>query len=130
MDKYEDDPGQPTKDKPVYMYGQVLFYTYVTLWAHRNLGINTDISEIIAIISLCRTLQTGEDTDASRSLVWYKNDDMESIRVFNAKAIDGVIGCVKVGNRWGIVDRCWGLQGAIMEGMVDPDYESEDDPNE
>jgi len=29
-----------------------------------------------------------------------------------------------------IVDRCWGLQGAIMEGMVDPDYKSEDDPNE
>jgi len=55
---------------------------------------------------------------------------MESIRVFNVKAIDGIIGHVKVGNCWGIVDQCWGLQGAIMEGMVDPDYESEDDPND
>jgi len=130
MDEFEDDPGRPSKDKSTYVYGQVLFYAYITLQAHRNLGISTDVSEILAIVSLCRISSIGEDADASRSPVWYKNDDMESIRVFNARAIDGVIGCVKVGNRWGIVDRCWGLQEAIMEGMVDPDYESEDNPND
>jgi len=47
------------------MYGQVLFYAYITLQAHRNLRINTDVSEILVIVSLCRTLQPGEDTDAS-----------------------------------------------------------------
>ena len=33
------------------------------------------------------------------------------------------------GDHWGIVDHSWGLQDAIMEGMVEPDYESEDDPD-
>jgi len=67
MDEFEDDPGRPTKDKSTYMYGQVLFYTYVTLQAHQNLGINTNVSEIIAIISLCRTSKSsiGEDANAS-----------------------------------------------------------------
>ena len=55
---------------------------------------------------------------------------METIRAFSARAIDCVIGRVKVGNCWGIVDQCWGLQETIMKGMVDPDYELEDDPND
>ena len=46
------------------------------------------------------------------------------------RATDRIIGRVKVGDQWGIVDRCWGLEGAIMEGMVDPEYESGDDPND
>jgi hypothetical protein len=54
---------------------------------------------------------------------------VKSIRVFNARAIDGVVGRVKVGDHWGIVDQRWGLQEAIMEGMVNPNYKSEDDPN-
>ena len=48
---------------------------------------------------------------------------------FSARTIDCVVRQVKVGDHWGIVDQCWGLQDAIMEGMVDPDYESEDDPD-
>ena len=42
------------------------------------------------------------------------------------KMVPKSLSAAKVGNRWGIVDQCWGLQGAAMEGMVDPDYESED----
>ena len=60
----------------------------------------------------------------------YGRGSLESIMAFSARAIDGVIRRVKVGNRWGIVDRRWGLQGAVMEGMVNPDYESEDGPND
>ena len=41
--------------------------------------------------------------------------------------IDRVIGQVKVRDQWGIVDGCWGLKRPVMEGMVDPDYELEDD---
>jgi hypothetical protein len=125
MDEYEDDPGRPARDKQIFGYGQVQFYAYVTLQAHPSLGIATDTTEILAIVSLCRT--NGED--ATQVPVWYGREDVGSIRVFNARAIDGVVGRVKVGDRWGIVDRCWGLQEAIMEGMVDPDYESEDDPD-
>lgn len=125
MDEYEDDPGRPAKDKHIFGYGQVHFYAYVTLKAHPNLGMASDITEILAIVSLCRT--NGED--ATKMPVWYNEKNMGSIRAFSARAIDCVVGRVKAGDRWGIVDRCWGLQDAIVEGMVVPDYESEDDPD-
>ena len=126
MDEYEDDPGQPAKDKHIFGYGQVQFYAYVTLRAHPSLGMTTDITDILAIVSLCGT--NGED--ATKRLVWYDEKNMGSFRAFSAKAIDCVVGRVKVGDRWGIVDHSWGLQEAIVEGMVDPDYESEDDPDD
>ena len=84
----------------------------------------TDITEILAIVSLCRT--NGED--ATQRPVWYNEKNMGSIRAFSARTVDCAVGRVKAGDHWGIVDCCWGLQDAIMEGVVDPDYESEDDP--
>ena len=126
MDKYKDDPGRPAKDKHIIGYGQVHFYAYITLPAHPSLGIAKDRTDILAIVSFCWT----DGEDAARGPVWYREGSLESIRAVSARAIDGVIGRVKVGNRWGIVDRCWGLKGPVMKGMVDPDYESEDDPNE
>ena len=125
MDEYEDNPGRPAKDKSVFSYGQVQFYAYVTLRVQPNLGMATDITEILAIVSLCRT--NWEDT--TKGPVWYEERSMGSIRAFSARAIDCAVGRVKVGDRWGIVDRSWGLQDAIMEGMVEPEYESEDDPD-
>ena len=85
----------------------------------------TDIMGILAIVSLCHT--NGED--ATKSPVWYDEKNMGSVRAFSVRAIDCVVGRVRVGDRWGIVDRCWGLQEAIVEGMVVPEYESEDDPD-
>ena len=123
MDEYEDEPGRPAKDKRIFSYGQVQFYAYVTLAAHANLRMATDITEILAIVSLCRT--NGED--ATKKPVWYEEKYMGSIRALSVRAIDCVVGRVKVGDHWGIVDCCWGLQDAIMEGKIDPDYESEDD---
>ena len=125
MDEYEDDLGRPARDKHTIMYGQVQFYAYITLQANLRLGLTRDMTAILAVVSLCRT--NGED--ATQGPVWYKEGDVESLRVFSARAIDCPVGRVKIGNRWGIVDWCWGLQEAIMEGMVDPEYESEDDPN-
>ena len=124
VDEYEDDPGRPAKDKRIIGYGNVHLYAYATLPAHPSLGISKDRTDILAIVSLCRT--NGEDT--ARGPVWYGKGSLESIRAFRSRAIDGVIARVKVGNRWGIVDRCWGLKGPVMERMADPDYESEDDP--
>ena len=125
MDEYEDEPGRPAKDKSVISYGQVQFYAYVTLRAQPNLGMATDIMKILVIVSLCHT----KWEDATKGLVWYEEKTMGSIRAFSARTIDCAVGRVKVGDRWGIVDRSWGLQAAIMEGMVEPDYESEDDPD-
>ena len=125
MDEYEAEPGRPAKDKRFFGYGQVKFYAHVTLRAHSSLRMATDITEVLAIVSLCRT----DGEDAAKGPVWYEEKNMGSLRAFSARAIDCVVGRVKAGDRWGIVDRCWGLQNAIMDGMVDPDYESEDDPD-
>ena len=56
--------------------------------------------------------------------------DLSGIRAFNVTIIDSVVGRVQVGKRWGIINRSYGLQEAIMDGMEEPEYESEDDPNE
>ena len=42
--------------------------------------------------------------------------------------IDCVVGRVKVGDRWGIIDRSLGSERerAVMHGMWEPEYESED----
>jgi len=125
VDEYEDEPGRPTKDKRFFGYGQVQFYAFVTLGAHPSLGTATDITEILAIVSICHT--NGED--ATQCLVWYDEKNMGSIRAFSTRTMDCVVGRVKAGDQWGIVDCCWGLQDAITEGMVNPDYESEDDPD-
>ena len=69
---------------------------------------------------LCKT--NGED--ASLRPVWYR--DMETVRAFDIATIDCVVGRVKVGNRWGIIDRSLGSQCVMMHGMWEPDYESED----
>jgi len=125
MDKYEDDPGRPAKDKRIFGYGQVQFYAYITLKAQPSLGMATDMTEILAIVSLCHT----NWEDATKGPVWYHEKDIGSIRAFSSRTVNCVVGRVKVGDHWGIVDRCWGLQDAIMEGMANPDYESEDDPD-
>ena len=34
---------------------------------------------------------------------------------------------IKVGDRWGIIDRSFGSEHAVMHGMWEPEYESEDE---
>jgi len=43
--------------------------------------------------------------------------------------IDCVVGQIKVGDQWGIIDRSYGSQHAVMHGLWEPEYESEDDNN-
>ena len=59
MGEYEDDPGRPAKDKHIIGYEKVHVYAYVTPPAHPSLGIAKDKTDILAIVSLCRT--NGED---------------------------------------------------------------------
>ena len=123
IDKYEDEPGRPACDKQVVCYGQVQSYIYITLPAKPHLGINRNATAILALVKLCKT--DGKDT--SLGLVWYQ--EMENVRAFDVATIDCVIGRIKVGNRWGIIDRSYGSQRVEMQGMWQPEYESED-PND
>ena len=63
--------------------------------------------------------------DTSLTPVWYK--DMELVRAFNITTIDCVVGRVKVGDHWGIINQSFGLERAVMNGMWEPEYEAEDE---
>jgi hypothetical protein len=56
--------------------------------------------------------------------VWYHK--MELVRPFDVVTIDCVVGRVKIGNRWGVIDSL-GSERAVMHGMWEPEYESEDE---
>ena len=62
--------------------------------------------------------------DASLVPVWYQ--EMELVHAFDIATIDCVVGQIRVGDRWGIIDRSFGLERAVMHGMWEPEYESED----
>ena len=79
MDEYEDEPGQPAKDKCIFGYGQVQLYAYITLIAHPSLRMATDLTEILAITSLCHT----NWEDATKGPVWYDKKNMGSLRAFS-----------------------------------------------
>ena len=121
IDEYKDDPGRPAWDKQVVCYGQVHSYIRVTLPAKPHLKTDCKSTAILALVMLCKT--NGED--ASRVPVWYHK--MELVCAFDVVTIDCVIGQVKVGNRWGIIDRSLGSECAVMHGMWELEYESEDE---
>lgn len=121
IDEFEDDPGRPARDKRIVCYGQVQSYVYVTLPAEPRLKTNSDSTAILALVKLCKT----NGKDASLEPVWYQ--ELETVRAFNITTIDCVIGRIKVGDRWGIIDRSYGSQRAVMHGMWEPEYESEDE---
>jgi len=72
------------------------------------------------LVRLCKT----NGKDASMEPVWYK--DMGTIWAFDIATISCVVGRIKVDSHWGIVDRSFGMQHAVMHGMWDPEYKSED----
>ena len=121
IDEYEDDPGRPARDKRTVCYGQVQSYIYITLPAEPQLKTSQDSTAILALVSLCKT----NGMDASLVPVWYQ--EMELVRAFDIATIDCVVGRIRVGDRWGIIDRSFGSERAVMHGMWEPEYESEDD---
>ena len=76
----------------------------MTLPAHPNIKIKEDVQEILALVRMCNT--KGED--ASINPIRYKNGDMGAVCAFSMATIDCVIGRVKMGKWWGIVDRSIG----------------------
>ena len=123
IDEYEDNPGRAARDKRIVSYSQVQCYVHVTLPAEPRLNTKKDSTAILALVTLCKT----NGKDASSEPVWYEK--METVRAFSVTTIDCVIGQIKVGNRWGIIDRSYGSQRAMMHELWEPEYESEDDNN-
>jgi len=121
IDEYEDDPGQPAQDKQTVWYGQVQSYIYITLPGEPCLKTSTDSMAILMLVMLCKT----NGKDASLEPVWYQ--EMEMVQAFDIATIDCVIGRIKVSDCWGIIDRSYGSQRAVMHGLWAPEYESEDD---
>ena len=121
IDEYEDDPGRPAWDKRIICYGQVQSYIYVTLPAEPRLKTTHDSTAILALVTLCKT----NGMDASLVPVWYRETGL--VRAFDIATIDCVVGRVKVGDRWGIIDRSFGSERAVMHGMWEPEFESEDE---
>lgn len=66
--------------------------------------------------------------DVGLAPVWhnYKDMDMELVRVFNIATIDCVVGQVKVGSHWGIINRTFGLQCAVIHSMWELECKLED----
>ena len=122
IDEFENDAGRRARDKRFVGYGQVQAYVHVTLPAHSNLKIKKDVPAIIALVRLCKT--AGED--ASTIPIRYKDGDMEAVRAFDVATIGGVVGRVKMGKWWGIVDRSVGPLRITICDIQEPEYESED----
>ena len=123
VDEYEDDPGRPAWDKQTVCYGQVQSYIYVTLLAEPCLKTSSDSTGNLVLVKRCKM----NGKDANLEPVWYQ--DMGTIQAFNIATISCVIGQIKVSNCWGIVDQSFGSHHVVMDGLWEPDYESEDDDN-
>ena len=94
----------------------------MTLPAHPTIKIKEDVPETLALVRMCNT--NGED--ASIKPIRYKNGDMEAVRAFSVATVDCVIGRVKMGKRWGIIDCGIGPQQINIYDIHEPEYESED----
>jgi len=120
IDEFEDDPGRPASDKQIVCYGQVQCYIHVTLPSEPRLKTDRASTAILALVTLCKT----NGMDASIAPIWYR--EMELVRAFDVATIDCGIGQIKVGDGWGIIDQNLGSERAVMHGMWEPEYESED----
>ena len=122
VDEFENDAGRQAWDKQFVGYGQVQAYIHMTLLANPNIKIKEDVPAIMALVWMCNT--KGED--ASVKPIWYKDGDMEAVRAFSVATINCVIGRVKIGKWWGIVDRSFGPLQITICNIQEPEYESED----
>jgi len=104
-------------------YGQVQSYVLVTLPAMPYLKTICDSTAILALVMLCKT----NGKDVTLVLVWYQ--DMGTVQAFDIAMINCVIGQVKDGSHWGIIDQSFGLEHTVIHGMWEPEYESEDENN-
>lgn len=109
-----------TKDEDsVCFYAQLQFLVYAKLPAHPDLGTKEDISALLAIVRICDT-----SGDATRSRVWYqKLGDFQAVHV---NTIQNVVGRVKVGNRWGIVDVSLSCERTSFIAVEDVDPDESD----
>jgi hypothetical protein len=95
---------------------------HVILPAIPSLKIKADVPAILALVRMCKT----NGMDASSKPIDYKDGDIEAVRAFNVGTINCVIGRVKMGKWWGIIDRSFGPLRINIYDLQEPEYESED----
>ena len=93
---------------------------YVTLPAEPRLNTNHDLTAILALVALCKTNRM----DVSLEPVWYR--EMEVVHAFDIATIDCVVGQIRIDGCWGVINRSFGSECAVMHGMWEPEYKSED----
>ena len=94
----------------------------MTLLAHPSLKIKADVPAILALVCMCNT----NGMDASSKPIQYKDGNMEAVHAFSMGMINCVIGHMKMGKQWGIIDQSFRpLQINIYDLQV-LEYESED----
>lgn len=85
------------RDVSTCFYAQVHYVVKAILPADDILGIHEDYEALLAFVSICDT-----SGDATRSRVWYTR--LKKPQFVNVGTIQCVVGRIKVGNRWGIID--------------------------
>ena len=122
IDEFENDAGRRARDKRFVGYGQIQAFIHTTLQANTGIRIKEDVPTITALVRMCKT----DGEDASIKPIKYKDGDMGAVRAFSVATIDCVIGCVKMWNWWGILDRSSGPLRITIYDIQEPEYESED----
>lgn len=82
---------------PTCFYGQMHYIIRAVLPAKVEFGLEHDYEALLALVSFCDA-----KGDATRDLVWYSK--LRSPEFVHVATIQCVVGRVKVGNRWGIID--------------------------
>lgn len=84
-------------EKPTTFYGQLHYILQAVLPANPKFGIREEYQGLLALVSL-----TDAKGDATYDRVWYTK--LKKPEFLHVGTIQCVIGRVRVGNRWGVID--------------------------
>jgi hypothetical protein len=116
VDKHAGTKGVPSEFTPKSFFGQLKNILVVTLSASKPLKLSAPTTLILAVIHSCN-VDAHDDLD----IHYYKN--LGRTEVVDMTAVQCVVGRVKVGGRWAILDR----SGSMARAYYDPDEEDHND---
>lgn len=114
----QDLPDEP--EHKIY-YRQLLYITHVTLPCTPALQVHEKEVALLGMVHFCE----GARGDASIRPVWYKK--MGTIQAVNMATIQCGVGCVKMRDKWGILDLSVGCARTAFSGFNKEDSDSEEE---
>jgi len=84
-------------DVPTCFYAQLQYVIHAKLPADNRFGLHQDYEALLALVNIC----DGKG-DATQGPVWYKR--LKSRSFVHVGTIQCLVGRIRVGNRWGIID--------------------------